>query len=211
MAASWERLAFVTQPSGDSSTFDSGTFTNTKTHLRVVAHLLQDSPVEADLRFGYGSSGTIDDNANRYAVRISINGGSDLAQYNNLNRIYLGGINPSGGAASSVTQMNILNIATQEKLAMIEQQHNGGDGAGNASTRRETVGKWTNNTDQITKIQFVDLGVGAEIEAGSTITVWGADDATLNYPNITNGTIFEESDTGKHYMFDGTSAWNEIT
>ena len=30
-------------------------------------------------------------------------------------------------------------------------------------------------------------------------------------PNLPNGAIFEESDTGKHYMFDGTSAWNEIT
>ena len=28
--------------------------------------------------------------------------------------------------------------------------------------------------------------------------------------NTPNGTIFEESDTGKHYMFDGTSTWNEI-
>ena len=31
------------------------------------------------------------------------------------------------------------------------------------------------------------------------------------YPNLSNGTIFEESDTGKHYMFDGTSSWNEVT
>ena len=31
------------------------------------------------------------------------------------------------------------------------------------------------------------------------------------YPNLPNGTIFEESDTGKHYMFDGTDTWNEIT
>ena len=30
------------------------------------------------------------------------------------------------------------------------------------------------------------------------------------YPNLSNGAIFEESDTGKHYMFDGTSTWNEI-
>jgi len=41
--------------------------------------------------------------------------------------------------------------------------------------------------------------------------------ATLaNLPLVTielpNGAIFEESDgTGKHYMWDGTSAWNEIT
>jgi hypothetical protein len=29
--------------------------------------------------------------------------------------------------------------------------------------------------------------------------------------NLETGTIFEESDTGKHYMFDGTSTWNEVT
>jgi len=29
--------------------------------------------------------------------------------------------------------------------------------------------------------------------------------------NLPNGAIFEESDTGKHYMFDGTATWNEIT
>jgi len=32
------------------------------------------------------------------------------------------------------------------------------------------------------------------------------------YPNLPNGAIFEESDgTGKHYMWDGTDTWNEIT
>ena len=30
------------------------------------------------------------------------------------------------------------------------------------------------------------------------------------YPNLEAGTIFEESDTGKHYMWDGSSAWNEV-
>ena len=41
----------------------------------------------------------------------------------------------------------------------------------------------------------------------------GADDqsSTPFYPLIPNGAIFEESDTGKIYMWDGTSAWNEIT
>ena len=29
-------------------------------------------------------------------------------------------------------------------------------------------------------------------------------------PNIPSGSIFEESDTGKHYMFDGTDTWNEV-
>jgi len=35
--------------------------------------------------------------------------------------------------------------------------------------------------------------------------------ATYTYPNLSNGTIFEESDTGKHYMWNGTATWNEVT
>ena len=202
MASSWERLAHVTQ-SSDASSLSSGTFT-AKTHLRVIAHTLQDSPVEADLRFN-------NDSGSNYCVRISINGGSDLAQYNTLNRIYLGGINPSGGAASSMTQIDIMNIANKEKLVLVHQHHSAGQGASYAPTRRETVAKWTNTSDQITRIDLVDLGVSAEIDAGSTITVWGADDGVAYYPNLSNGTLFEESDTGKHYMFDGTSTWNEMT
>ena len=31
------------------------------------------------------------------------------------------------------------------------------------------------------------------------------------HPNLTNGTIFEETDTGTHYMWDGTDTWNEVT
>ena len=34
--------------------------------------------------------------------------------------------------------------------------------------------------------------------------------STYTYPNLPNGAIYEESDTGKHYMFDGTSTWNEM-
>ena len=32
-----------------------------------------------------------------------------------------------------------------------------------------------------------------------------------DYPDTPNGTLFEESDTGKIYMFDGTDTWNETT
>jgi len=31
------------------------------------------------------------------------------------------------------------------------------------------------------------------------------------YPNLPNGVVLEESDTGTHYMWDGTDTWNEIT
>ena len=91
-----------------------------------------------------------------------------------------------------------------------------GDEAGSGNTDdsadphwREYTAKWINTTEQITRVRII-MGSGY-LESGACMTVWGADAAsptTFNYPN---GTLFEESDTGKHYMFDGTSAWNEIT
>ena len=52
----------------------------------------------------------------------------------------------------------------------------------------------------------------ANFQAGSEITVYGSDvtPTAAVYPNLPNGAIFEESDTGKHYMFDGTDTWNEM-
>jgi hypothetical protein len=66
----------------------------------------------------------------------------------------------------------------------------------------------------ITRLAEVSLEFGGtNFGAYSSILVLGADDqpTTPVYPNLTNGTIFEESDTGKHYMFDGTDTWNEMT
>ena len=201
MASSWERLAFVTQAS-DASTF-SVTFT-AKEHLRVVFHGFQSTPVEPDIRFN-------DDDDDNYAGRLSINGTGYLMTYDDNDRIYNYGYSPSG-TGEAITNMEIINVLNEEKMVLIDNNM-GSVGAGNVPTRRENTSKWANTSEQVTKITFVDLGSGALIKAGSTITVWGADDqsSTPFYPNISNGAIFEESDTGKHYMFDGTSTWNEMS
>ena len=46
--------------------------------------------------------------------------------------------------------------------------------------------------------------------AGERIIGTAAERAALS-DNLPNGTIFEESDTGTHYMWNGTDTWNEIT
>ena len=86
-----------------------------------------------------------------------------------------------------------------------------GTGAGNAPRRNEFVAKWTSKTAQITRIDFINNDSGS-LDTVSTFTVWGADDqaSTTTYPNLSNGTVFEEQDTGKIYMFDGTDTWNEM-
>ena len=72
-----------------------------------------------------------------------------------------------------------------------------GGGGGGGSTDGTSQGK--------------DGGSGVVIlrfsTSGNGVTTSDVPAVTFNTPN---GTIFEESDTGKHYMFDGSQTWNEM-
>ena len=64
-----------------------------------------------------------------------------------------------------------------------------------------------NNASKNFSVDDIKYYSGEATPAG---TAEFSDTFTSTYPNLPNGAIFEESDTGKHYMFDGTSTWNEI-
>jgi len=71
--------------------------------------------------------------------------------------------------------------------------------------------QWDGKLDEliIADRVFTADEVSAIYNSGTGGTLASMPLITLNLPN---GTIFEESDgTGKHYMWDGTSAWNEVT
>jgi len=71
---------------------------------------------------------------------------------------------------------------------------------------------YMNNTaDDLLGLRVIKESSKNDFTAGSSLTVWAHVDAISDYPNIPNGTIFEESDTGTHYMWDGTDTWNEVT
>ena len=104
---------------------------------------------------------------------------------------------------------HIININGKEKQCMTRVTK-ASDGDSSTVSIAHGFGTW-NDTAQITKITW--SAEGQTLVSGGKLVVWGADDAELTpvYPNIPNGAIFEESDTGKHYMFDGTDTWNEMT
>ena len=105
--------------------------------------------------------------------------------------------------------VHILNEASKEKL-FISEGLESASGAGNAPERKEMVGKWANTSAQITTIKANNGGTGSYSE-GSELIVWGSDGASdTTYPTLVGGDIFEETDTGKHYIFDGSSTWTEI-
>jgi hypothetical protein len=206
MASSWERLASVTL-SSTGDTLTSGAFT-AKKYLKFEYMIIRDT---ADCNDNIHFNDETDDG--NYAMRRNFNGGDEST---------FAGTNPSGGngfyygtvdsSPLIYTRGTIVNITNKEKLGVLHGVASGTAGAGNVpSLRRENVFKWANTSVQITKITVTN-NISGNYGIGSTLTIWGTDDqaSTPFYPNISNGEIFEESDTGKHYMFDGTSAWNEM-
>ena len=197
MASSWQRLGSTTL----SSSGDTMDLTITaKDHLKIIIHTIKTGSVD-NTSFRFNT-----DTGNNYTWRVSDGGGSDSTQANyNYLRIPFAN-------ADCFSEVRIVNYAGREKLIGMETTVIDTQGAGTAPERTEVVGKWTNTSNQITAVKCWQSGSGS-FDTGSTMTIFGTDDDVLGnvYPNLTNGAIFEESDTGKHYMFDGTSAWNEVT
>jgi len=215
MAATWERLFSATLGSAATG-MDTGVLANggseaggtgilAREHLRIEIRTTQGSTAHSlGARFN-GDTGT------NYPItrQTDNNTESGLTGYNYWYNAY--------GGTSDVERyivIEILNKLNQEKLIMLDQIIALDFGVGNAPSRSEQGSKWANNA-QITDIELTatDFTGSDTFGTGTTMTIFGSDDqpSTPVYPNLTNGTIFEESDTGKHYMFDGTSTWNEIT
>ena len=80
-----------------------------------------------------------------------------------------------------------------------------------------TAGSDTGGTKQHDSVTYVvanqpvgTFSVGASHNSEMAARV-GIHSQAPVYPNLPNGVVFEESDTGKHYMWDGTNTWNEVT
>ncbi len=165
----WEELASV-ELSSASDTLSSGTIT-AKKYLWVQTFVkATGGTVEPDSRFNNDNSGT-NNVSGTYADRYSINGGSD-GTGTNLNK----GVRGSGVPVSAFFNDFIINNASNEKLVIRHVNYVSTAGAGYAPNRRETVGKWSNTSNQITDITWHDeSGSGAQMDSGSFIKVWGAD------------------------------------
>ena len=213
----WERLAHVAlSTSGD--VIDSGTFTARK-NLKIIYYGISSSGINGYMRFNQ-------DNGSNYEIRLSDNGGSDGAYTSRTMLAHDVGTATTNQYAVS----EILNISDKEKLVIGHVVNAETAGAGNAPTRRELVGKWTNTSAQITRIQ-IDNGGSGDFAAGSYITVLGSTEAAtadtlsvtgmearkhlmIQIKNVTTGGAVSQrltfnNDTGNNYAvrnnFDGGS------
>ena len=176
----------------------TGTLT-AKKNLMILAKTKSDGQVTANYRFNA-------DSGSNYARRNSTNGGSDGT--GTSQNVILAGYGTSG--ETTFITSNVTNEASKEKLVITEVVAST-SGAGTAPNRREIVGKWANTSNASTSVTLFNNDTGSFLE-GTELIVWGSDGASdTTNPTIVNGFILEETDTGKHYIWNATtSTWTEI-
>jgi len=175
------------------------------THLKVIAHIIGTGNEEPQWRLGYN---TIDSTSGNYTSARQ-NDGTEATFTSNQTMTKS---NATGGLRNTIKYLDIINVAGKEKL--VSEDDASSEATGNTSTTcraGESNWKWINTSNQANRIQLINNGTG-DFAVGTEVIVFGTEVAsTAVSVELPNGTIFEESDTGKHYMWDGTSAWNEMT
>jgi len=121
-----------------------------------------------DIVYRVGNSSV--DTGSNYAYRSSTNGAADAtATSASWIAIDSGAANPD-----SFIMSYFINLSGEEKLFIIFQMDQGSTGAGTAPDRRETVGKWTNTSNQIDTLQVLENGTGS-LTIDSNLTSLGTD------------------------------------
>jgi len=125
--------------------------------------------------FATATGGTIslqvrfnNDSGTNYARRASDNGGADGTNSS--------GTNIFSTAASSnpaYAWFEAINVAANEKQIWGGSIDPNTAGAGNAPGRSERIGKWANTSDQITRIDVLNLSGTGDFAIGSEVVVLG--------------------------------------
>ena len=144
--------------------------------------------------------------ADDYSWRKSGNGGNDgvVTADNNIQ------IDNHGGSTDKFGVVYAMNIASKEKLQISSLVGSGGIGAGNVPNRTYGVGKMNldSETAQYTAIEFDSMSY--TLNQHSNLSALGdRGTKTSDLANIQTNSIFETSDTGDHYLWNGT-AWVQV-
>ena len=142
------------------------------------------------------------DSGTNYAHRYTSNGASD-GTATNATKVELQGIYNTTDERFKV--FYIANKSDKEKLVISQSVNMNGSGAGNTPNRYEVVGKWTNTSNAISKIDLVswgssNVGPSGDWQSGSEVVVLGWD------PSDTHTTNFWEELADTTFTSSGVSA-----
>ena len=201
----WKKIGHQKLGSGQETDNLTISWSGTYPSIKVIGTFLADGgSIVANMTFNNNT----DSNSYSKSYQDQFNGADDDTQdLESLTGIF------EASSYETYFVAHIGNMASAEKTAWIESVKKTATGTGSAVEHRELIGKWS-GTANLTRIDIDNQsGASGQFGEGSEWVVLGAmtsDAVADNNPKLPNGAIFEESDTGKHYMFDGTSAWNEM-
>ena len=110
------------------------------------------------------------DSGANYAYRAASAGGADTTAASATELLALG-----AGAWSHYLEMDIVNVATREKLVVSHTNAANAVGAGNIPGRLEHGGKWSNTAAAINRIDVINSTGTGDYAIGSQIVVLGHD------------------------------------
>jgi len=159
----WEKLGSTKlTTAGDTITVDSLT---AKKHLMIQVHIIQSGQLD-DVVYRFNN-----DTGSNYANRRNGNGGSDSTHTSNS---YIWFYKGTPSAQDEHVTSHVINESSKEKL-VISEMVLATAGAGNAPDRAESVGKWANTSNQITRVDVVNINGTGDFDTDSECTVYGTD------------------------------------
>ena len=192
----WKLFDYV-ETGGNSDLMTISNIPATAKYIRLIIEIKRSSGLDnVSFRFNGNTE-------NKYTWNKNSNGDdtSSQANYNYLRFWFQ-------GQSDGFAVVDIINVVNKEKLVTTHMiGHESNDEVKNTTA----IGKWIE--DAVISTIAIQQDGGGDFADGTSVTVLIPDEGTLvyDYPDLSNGALFEESDTGKIYMFDGTSTWNEIT
>lgn len=176
------------------------------THLKVIAHIIGTGNEEPQWRLGYN---TIDSTSGNYTSARQ-NDGTEATFTSNQTMTKS---NSTSGLRNTIKYLDIINVAGKEKL--VSEDDASSEATGNTSTTcraGESNWKWINTSNQANRIQLINNASG-DFGIGTEVVVFGTEVAsTALTPKLQDGSIYEEQDTGKIYIWNlSTNTWSEVT
>jgi len=151
--------AVYTVAATDTVTVDSLT---AKKNLMIQMTVIPSGDCDNIIRFN-------NDSGSNYARRRSQEGGAESTAVSQT------GINWERDYDEfAFSTMNVNNISDEEKLVLMENVTNNGNGAGNVPKRIEMVWKWDNTSNAITRVDLINTQSGS-FGGGTEVTVYGTD------------------------------------
>ena len=165
-------------------------------------------PSGGDTQTSYSVNGV--DSGSKYAYRVSKNGSNPSSGSTSQNKV----VYDIGGESDDKFSITYAcDIAGAEKLFIGFGISRKEAGAGNAPTRAEVFWKYETTSSRVTAVKDeTNQSLTGTYAIGSNLSCLGDGGTITTTPlNIQTNSIFETSDTGKHFIWNSsTSTWTEV-